>query len=110
MIGGIIGYFSGLVGIGGGIILTPVILLMHWGNMKQAAAVSALFIWVNSAAGLLGQLNSGIALDSQTFILVGIAVTGGFLGSYFGIRQKNQLLRNMLAIVLGLACFKLVLF
>jgi len=110
LVGGIIGYFSGLVGIGGGIILTPVILLMHWGNMKQAAAVSALFIWVNSAAGLLGQLNSGVALDSQAFILVGIAVTGGFLGSYFGIRQKNRLLRNMLAIVLGLACFKLVLF
>ena len=55
-IGAIIGFFSGLIGIGGGIILTPIILLLHWGNMKEAAAVSALFIWVNSAAGLLGQI------------------------------------------------------
>ena len=46
-----IGFLSGLIGIGGGIILSPLILLMHWGKMKEAAAVSALFIWVNSAAG-----------------------------------------------------------
>ena len=57
LIGVIIGLFSGLIGIGGGIILTPIILLFHWGNMKEAAAVSALFIWVNSASGLLGQLD-----------------------------------------------------
>ena len=56
IVGGVIGFFSGLIGIGGGIILTPVILLLHWGKMKEAAAVSALFIWVNSAAGLVGQL------------------------------------------------------
>ncbi len=55
-LGAIIGFFSGLIGIGGGIILTPIILLLHWGNMKEAAAVSALFIFVNSAAGLVGQL------------------------------------------------------
>ncbi|MFC5048875.1 TSUP family transporter [Aquimarina hainanensis] len=48
---------SGLIGIGGGIILSPVILLLHWGKMKEAAAVSALFIWVNSAAGLIGQFS-----------------------------------------------------
>jgi uncharacterized membrane protein YfcA len=54
LIGVIIGFFSGLIGIGGGIILTPVILLFHWGKMKEAAAVSALFIWVNSASGFLG--------------------------------------------------------
>jgi hypothetical protein len=83
---------------------------MNWGNMKQAAAVSALFIWVNSAAGLLGQLSTGVSLDPQAFLLVGIAVIGGFLGSYYGVNQKNHLLRNMLALVLGLACFKLILF
>ena len=58
VVGGIIGFFSGLIGIGGGIILSPIILLFHWGKMKEAAAVSALFIWVNSAGGLIGQLSS----------------------------------------------------
>ena len=53
VVGGIIGFFSGLIGIGGGIILSPIILLFHWGKMKEAAAVSALFIWVNSAGGLI---------------------------------------------------------
>jgi len=80
-IGSCIGFISGLIGIGGGIILTPIILLLHWGKMKEAAAVSALFIWVNSAAGLMGQLSIGVEISSQAFILVGVALTGGYLGS-----------------------------
>ncbi|MBO6482671.1 MAG: sulfite exporter TauE/SafE family protein, partial [Pelagibacteraceae bacterium] len=54
VIGAIIGLFSGMIGIGGGIVLSPVILLFKWGKMKSTAAVSALFIWVNSAAALTG--------------------------------------------------------
>jgi len=108
LVGGVIGFFSGLIGIGGGIILTPVILLLHWGKMKEAAAVSALFIWANSASGLLGQLTSGFSLSSESFILVGIAVAGGFFGSYFGSRKlNNRLLRYMLAVVLTIASVKL---
>lgn len=109
LIGGAIGFFSGLIGIGGGIILSPVILLMHWGRMKEAAAVSALFIWVNSAAGLAGQINSGVVLEPQAFILVGIAVVGGFLGAYYGSKKfDNRILRYLLAFVLGLASLKLL--
>ena len=108
LLGGIIGFFSGLIGIGGGIILTPVILLMHWGKMKEAAAVSALFIWVNSASGLFGQLTSGFSLSAESFVLVGIAVVGGFFGSYFGSRMlNNQFLRYVLAFVLTIASVKL---
>jgi hypothetical protein len=108
VIGGIIGFFSGLIGIGGGIILTPVILLLHWGNMKEAAAVSALFIWVNSASGLLGQFTSGVTLSSQTLVLVAIALVGGFFGSYYGSRKfNNQHLRYLLAFVLSIASAKL---
>ena len=90
LVGAVIGFFSGLIGIGGGIILSPVILLLHWGKMKEAAAVSALFIWVNSAAGLAGQFSNGITLNSQSFIMVGLAVIGGFLGSYYGSKKNDQ--------------------
>lgn len=108
VVGGVIGFFSGLVGIGGGIILTPIILLLHWGKMKEAATVSALFIWVNSVAALSGQISSGVQLSSDAFILVGIALVGGFLGSYYGSRKfKNGLLRYLLAIVLLIASVKL---
>lgn len=110
LIGGAIGFFSGLIGIGGGIILSPIILLMHWGKMKEAAAVSALFIWVNSAAGLFGQLSTGVKIDEQAFVLVGVAVVGGILGAYFGSKRfNNKLLRYMLAFVLVIACIKLIL-
>ena len=109
LIGGVIGFFSGLIGIGGGIILTPIILLLHWGKMKEAAAVSALFIWVNSASGLIGQFTSGISLDSNVFILIAIAVIGAVLGSYYGSRKINiKHLKHILAFVLIIACAKLV--
>ncbi len=108
LVGGIIGFFSGLIGIGGGIILTPLILLLHWGNMKEAAAVSALFIWVNSAAGLVGQISSGVHIESEMFVLVAIALIGGVLGGYLGSKKlNNQKLRYMLAFVLIIACVKL---
>jgi uncharacterized protein len=108
VIGGVIGFFSGLIGIGGGIILTPVILLLHWGKMKEAAAVSALFIWVNSAAGLTGQLSGGAKISSQSFVLVVVALIGGFVGSYYGSKKfDNTLLRYLLAFVLTIASIKL---
>ena len=110
IIGGVIGFFSGLIGIGGGIILSPVILLLHWGKMKEAAAVSALFIWVNSASGLIGQISSGITLQKESFFLVCIALIGGVLGGYYGSRKlNNKSLRYILAYVLIIACIKLVL-
>ncbi|HMC01963.1 MAG TPA: sulfite exporter TauE/SafE family protein [Flavobacteriaceae bacterium] len=109
LVGGIIGFFSGLIGIGGGIILTPVILLLHWGKMKEAAAVSALFIWVNSAAGLTGQISSGVSISIQSFILVAFAIVGGFIGSYYGSRKfNNKKLRHLLAFVLIIASIKLL--
>lgn len=110
VVGAIIGFFSGLIGIGGGIILTPLILLLHWGQMKEAAAVSALFIWVNSAAGLIGQLSIGVILSAESFILVGFALVGGFFGSYLGSKKlKNRPLKHLLAIVLIIASIKLFL-
>jgi hypothetical protein len=108
IVGSAIGFFSGLIGIGGGIILSPVILLFHWGKMKEAAAVSALFIWVNSVAGLAGQLSSGVSVSSESFLMVIIALIGGVFGAYFGSKMvNNHTLRYVLAFVLIMASIKL---
>ena len=109
LLGAFVGFFSGLIGIGGGIILTPIILLLHWGNMKEAAAVSALFIWVNSAAGLIGQFTSGVELLPVSGLMVFIAVLGGLAGSYLGSKKwPNGMLKYTLATVLLTASFKLL--
>lgn len=108
--GGAIGFFSGLIGIGGGIILSPVILLMGWGKMKETAAVSALFIFVNSLAAISGYTLNGSGIDPQSFILVAIAFIGGFAGAHFGSSKLNNVqLRYMLALVLIVASIKLIL-
>ena len=107
-IGALIGFLSGLIGIGGGIILSPVILLLNWGDMKKTAAVSALFIFVNSISGLFGFLSKGGTLPISSASLVVVALLGGILGGYFGSKKMNvPMLRNVLALVLLIAVFKL---
>lgn len=106
--GGANGFFLGLIGRGGGIILSPVILLVKWEDMKEAAAVSALFIGVNTVAGIRGQLSNGVKIDPQSFVLVGIAIAGGFLGGYFESKKMNNKgLRYTLVFVLFIASTKL---
>lgn len=108
-IGGIIGFFSGLIGIGGGILLSPILLLLKWTDQKQTAAISALFIFINSLSGLAGQLTKGISISSQMYILVIVAFTGGLTGAYFGARRFDQrVLKVILAVVLFLAAVKLL--
>jgi uncharacterized membrane protein YfcA len=108
LIGALIGFLSGLIGIGGGIILSPVLLLLSWANMKQTAAVSALFILVNSVAGLLGFISKGESLPISSFLVIAIVAVGGILGGYYGSKKFNTVtLRNILALVLGIAIFKL---
>lgn len=108
LIGALIGFLSGLIGIGGGIILSPVLLLLGWATMKQTAAVSASFILVNSVAALLGFIIKGESLPSSSFLVIGVVALGGILGGYFGSKRFNTTtLRNILAIVLVIAIFKL---
>jgi len=109
VIGAVIGFLSGLIGIGGGIILSPVLLLLKWTDMKQTAAISALFIFVNSISGLAGQLQKGIAFSADMYMYVAIAFAGGICGAYFGSLKFNQtLLKYLLAVVLMLAAYKLL--
>ncbi len=107
--GGLIGLFSGMIGIGGGIILSPVILLLGWGNIKETAAVSALFILVNSTSGLIGLISQGAEFAPKLFMWVSVAALGGFLGSYqASLNFKPGYVKNLLAMVLAMASFKLL--
>lgn len=109
-IGSIIGLLSGLTGIGGGILLSPMLLLLYWANQKQAAAVSALFILVNSIAGLAGLFTKGLQFSPDMYYYVLFALAGGFAGAYMGARKFNhQILRYVLAVVLLIAAWKLLL-
>lgn len=107
-IGASIGLFSGMIGIGGGIILSPVILLMRWADMKQTAAISALFIFVNSIAGLVGLFQKGIVFTDQMGLMLFIAFAGGLAGAYYGaVKLNSKVLRYVLAVVLVMASVKL---
>jgi hypothetical protein len=107
--GGAIGLMSGLTGTGGGIFLTPLMLMAHWARVKTAAAVSALFILVNSIAGLLGNISSTRQFPTFALILVAAAGVGGSLGSYFGSRRFDPaVIKKLLAVVLVIAGTKLI--
>jgi uncharacterized membrane protein YfcA len=106
--GGLIGLLSGMIGIGGGIILSPLLLLFRWASLKEAAAVSALFIFVNSVAGLAG-LKTWIPLDqSQMIYWLVASLMGGFLGARWGAGMaSNTKVKWILALVLVIASLKL---
>jgi uncharacterized membrane protein YfcA len=109
IIGAVIGLLSGMIGIGGGIILSPILLLLKWTDQKQTAAISALFIFVNSISGLAGQFVKGITFNSNMILYVAIAFAGGLAGAYFGaLKFKQTILKNVLATVLLLAAYKLL--
>jgi uncharacterized membrane protein YfcA len=106
--GSAIGVLSGMIGIGGGIILSPLLLLFRWASLKEAAAVSALFIFVNSVSGLAG-LKTWIPLDqSQMIYWLGASLLGGFLGATWGAAiASNTKVKWILALVLVIASLKL---
>lgn len=105
----VIGLISGMIGVGGGIFLSPLMILFRWANTKQAAATSSSFIWVNSLAGLMGRAVSGkFFISNDLYVLLIIASIGGFLGSYLGARLCSvQTLRCILALVIFMAAIKL---
>lgn len=108
-IGGAIGFLSGLIGIGGGIILSPVLLLLHWTDQKQTAAISAAFIFVNSLSGLAGMYSKGLNFSPEMGSYIGVAFVGGLVGAYVGAKKmNNQSIKYVLGAVLLFAAIKLV--
>ncbi len=109
-IGGLIGFISGLIGIGGGILLSPILIVLNWANMKQTAAISAAFIFLNSISGLAGASFASQSFSSDIYLWTGLAIFGGVLGGWFGShRFKTVRLKYILAFVLVLACIKLLI-
>jgi len=109
LIGAILGLVSGLIGVGGGIFLTPILLLMNWTETKKAAGISALFILVNSISGLLGNYAQVMKLPTSVWLWISAAIVGGIIGSTLGSYRFNSLtLRRVLAIGLLLAGAKLI--
>src|ERR1044071_8324754 len=97
-IGALLGFLSGLTGVGGGIFLSPVLLMAGWAGTKQTSAVAAPFILVNSIAGLAAGLVVGTArLPSMTAVLGVVVLIGGWLGAEYGSRRfANPVVRRFL--------------
>ncbi len=109
-IGAAIGLLSGLTGTGGGIFLTPLLVFFGWATIRQSAGLSALFILVNSVAGLAGSATSAPAPTSDLAILAASAAVGGFTGSWLGAsRLPERPLSIALGLVLAIAAIKLAL-
>ena len=106
-----IGFFSGIIGVGGGIFLSPILLLKKWANVKTAAATAAVFIFVNSLSGLIGMGVSGqldLDLDLLVLFIAAIAI-GGFFGALIGSAYAdNRVVRRLLCLVLLVAAAKRV--
>lgn len=103
-----IGLISGIVGVGGGIFLSPIALLLRWTTVKSAGTLSALFILVNSLSGIAGRAITGNLTVSPAIGLIAAAFAGGLLGSHLGSKHfGGVMLRRMLALVLLVAAAKL---
>jgi len=105
-----IGLLSGLVGIGGGILLCPLLLCLAWADARRAAGVSAVFVLVNSMAALAGHLNRLHSLPSGIGIWALAAMGGGIVGSGLGARRfDNRTLLRILGALLAVAGLKMLL-
>ena len=108
-IGAAMGLLAGLTGVGGGIFLSPLLLMLGWAGTKQTSAVAAPFILVNSIAGLAAVAKSA-ALPAYVWLLAPAVIVGGWLGAEYGSRRfANPVVRRVLAMVLALAGGKMVL-
>jgi len=109
-IGGAMGLLAGLTGVGGGIFLSPLLIMLGWAGTKQTSAVAAPFILVNSVAGLAAIfVTRGVALPAYVWFLAPAVLAGGWLGAEYGSRRfANPVVRRVLAAVLALAGAKML--
>lgn len=109
-VGAIVGLISGIVGIGGGVFLSPLLILLRWATPRHTAGVAASFVLLNSLAGLLARAWSGKLIVGALWLPMAVAIAGGLIGSYAGARRLlPATLNRVLAVVLLIACGKLAL-
>ncbi len=108
--GAIIGFISGLVGVGGGIFLSPLLIMLHWEEVKKVSGIASAFILVNSIAGLLGFISSNTPeLPNGIEIWVVVAIIGGYIGAEYGSKRlTNTTIKRLLALVLLIAGVKML--
>lgn len=105
-----IGLLSGLTGVGGGIFLSPLMLLFAWAETRVISGIAAAFILVNSIAGMAGQLARGVSLPEALPLWAVAALVGGFVGAELGSRRLGKpALKRLLAAVLVVAGLKMLL-
>lgn len=109
-LGGVIGFLSGFVGIGGGIFLSPILHLFNWGEARKISALASLFILVNSVSGLAGQLTRTEGINWRFILPLLLAVfAGGQIGSRLGAKKFDPLyIKRITAVVIFLAAVKIL--
>ena len=108
-VGALLGLVSGLTGVGGGIFLSPLLLLFHWTGMRGSVPIAAAFILLNSLAGLAGYASTATYWPPGIMVLVAAALLGGMVGAELGARYLASMhLRKVLALVLAVAGAKMI--
>ncbi len=106
-----IGFLSGIIGIGGGVFLSPLLLIKRWASVKETAAISAAFIFINSASGSLAILPYFSNLSVQNYSWIGVAFLGAMAGAWSGSRKFSPvMLRYTLSFLLLIVSIKLIAF
>lgn len=110
LVGAFIGLLSGLTGTGGGIFLSPLIIILGWTNVREASGTAAAFILLNSISGLIGNLSSIHSLPSATFLFSGAVLAGVLIGTQLGLKHLNiSGIQKLLGVVLLVAGIKFLI-
>lgn len=111
LIGGVIGFLSGFIGIGGGILLAPILYYINWNNIVGISAATSLFILVNSFFGLMGQFGNIPELDlSLTFLLLTVVIIGGQIGNRLNIHYlSGRMIKIITGIVIGIVGIRILI-